>query len=108
MLQTAYNDFKAAVAAAVGATTPAGHAAGTQVVPSLSDMGPDELKRHLAGAMFQLNDDTFRFAPIVSAVIQPSSGRRRRVGQREEARPSSEHWWQHASSRRPPLPARQG
>ena len=51
MLQTAYNNFKAAVATAIGATTPAGHTAGTQVVPAVSDMGPEELKRHLAGAV---------------------------------------------------------
>ena len=57
MLHSAYNTFKGAVAAAVSATTPAGLPAGARVVPSLSDMSAEELKRQLAGAVLQLNDD---------------------------------------------------
>ena len=48
MLHSTYTTFKAAVASAVGAATPAGHTSRTHVVPSLDDMTAEELKRHVA------------------------------------------------------------
>ena len=69
MLHSTYNTFKAAVASAVSAATPAGHTTRTQVVPSLGDMTAEELKRHVAGAVLQLEDDSFAFVPMNSSVV---------------------------------------
>ena len=74
MLHSTYNTFEAAVASAVSAATPAGHTARTQVVPSLGDMTAEELKRHVAGAVLQLDDDSFAFVPMHSSVVTLSSG----------------------------------
>ena len=74
MLHSTYNTFKAAVASAVSAATPAGHTTRTQVVPSLGDMTAEELKRHVAGAVLQLEDDSFAFVPMNSSVVTLGSG----------------------------------